>query len=262
MKKTSQFVASPKRCVYCLEREATTKDHVPPKCFFPPDDRPNLITVPSCLECNQKFSSSADLEFQLSLTILSGQNPRAATKFQEIATSIAADSRRTAEFAERAELFWDTDESGLMLPRLALKSSGRQFQQQFVRVALALAWKQWRTLVPLDIPFEFHADPDRESMGLDDPSVWSNFSARTSVGEAFSYRHQPKPAELNHFFVWDVRFFDCVDWLIIMRGDLKGEFPLEAGDLRPLRDNGVPENERRSVFYPGNYGQREGEQKA
>lgn len=51
---------------YCCEKEATTKEHVPPKCFFPqrkhlpknsPDYRQNLITVPSCPEHNNSRSN-------------------------------------------------------------------------------------------------------------------------------------------------------------------------------------------------------------
>jgi hypothetical protein len=47
-------------CYYCNEI-ATTKEHTPPKCFFPkkkdlpsgsPDYRKNLITVPSCEKHN------------------------------------------------------------------------------------------------------------------------------------------------------------------------------------------------------------------
>jgi len=42
-------------CIYCGEREATTKDHVPPQCLFPTPRPDNLITVPSCDVCNGTF---------------------------------------------------------------------------------------------------------------------------------------------------------------------------------------------------------------
>jgi hypothetical protein len=45
-------------CCYCGIREATTKDHIPPKAIFP-KPRPNdLITVPACFECNNEASKS------------------------------------------------------------------------------------------------------------------------------------------------------------------------------------------------------------
>ena len=42
-------------CIYCGEKEATTKDHVPPKSFFAKPRPSNLITVPSCNDCNSKY---------------------------------------------------------------------------------------------------------------------------------------------------------------------------------------------------------------
>ena len=43
-------------CIYCGE-PATTRDHVPPKCLVPEENRENLITVPACKKCNQSFST-------------------------------------------------------------------------------------------------------------------------------------------------------------------------------------------------------------
>ncbi len=42
-------------CIYCGVNVATERDHAPPKCFFPPPRPDNMITVPSCEECNRKF---------------------------------------------------------------------------------------------------------------------------------------------------------------------------------------------------------------
>ena len=48
-------MAMSKLCIYCGERVATTKDHVPPQCLFPKPLPPNMITVPSCEICNKKY---------------------------------------------------------------------------------------------------------------------------------------------------------------------------------------------------------------
>lgn len=42
-------------CIYCGQRPATTKDHVPPKSFFPRPRPHNLITVPCCYQCNAGY---------------------------------------------------------------------------------------------------------------------------------------------------------------------------------------------------------------
>ena len=52
----------PKKCYVC-GADATSKEHVPPKCFFPEDStyRQQLITVPSCTKHNA--DTSADDEY-------------------------------------------------------------------------------------------------------------------------------------------------------------------------------------------------------
>ncbi|RJP94847.1 MAG: hypothetical protein C4518_02465 [Desulfobacteraceae bacterium] len=42
-------------CIYCGGKEATTRDHVPPKSFFAKPRPSNLITVPSCNDCNCEY---------------------------------------------------------------------------------------------------------------------------------------------------------------------------------------------------------------
>jgi hypothetical protein len=45
-------------CPICYNcgKPADSKDHLPPKAFFPADSRSNLITVPCCACCNNSFS--------------------------------------------------------------------------------------------------------------------------------------------------------------------------------------------------------------
>src|SRR6266699_2241063 len=49
------------RCVYCGAEAGDTKDHVPPKCLIRKPYPANLLTVPSCEECNN--GSSEDEEY-------------------------------------------------------------------------------------------------------------------------------------------------------------------------------------------------------
>lgn len=74
---------------YCCEQTATTKDHIPPKCFFPekkylssnsPDYRSNLITVPSCSEHNN--SRSSDDEYTAAVIITNSESDLAFTMFK------------------------------------------------------------------------------------------------------------------------------------------------------------------------------------
>ena len=57
------------QCVYCGAASEITRDHVPPKSFFPNPRPSNLATVPSCPCCNHK--GSKDEEFFLVSLMLS-----------------------------------------------------------------------------------------------------------------------------------------------------------------------------------------------
>jgi hypothetical protein len=56
------------QCVYCQRRVAREKEHVIPAQFFPRPRPSNLITVPSCGECNRRFGK--DEEYLRSVLLL------------------------------------------------------------------------------------------------------------------------------------------------------------------------------------------------
>jgi len=55
-------------CIYCGEYSEITADHIPPKNLFPKPRPENLITVPSCRECNEGAAKD-DEYFRLMLTM-------------------------------------------------------------------------------------------------------------------------------------------------------------------------------------------------
>ena len=55
-------------CTYCGRKRQITKDHIPPKNLFPKPRPSDLITVPCCLECNQRISKD-DEYFRLVITM-------------------------------------------------------------------------------------------------------------------------------------------------------------------------------------------------
>ncbi|EII2379429.1 TPA: hypothetical protein ACGG79_003481 [Vibrio cholerae] len=65
-------------CAICGFREATTRDHVPPKAIFP-KPRPAMITVPACSECNNGASDLDDL-FKVYLSMQATGKSEIATK--------------------------------------------------------------------------------------------------------------------------------------------------------------------------------------
>ena len=55
----AQMVAE--TCAYCGTALATTRDHIPPKSIFPSPRAADLITIPSCVSCNQGASDNDEL---------------------------------------------------------------------------------------------------------------------------------------------------------------------------------------------------------
>jgi hypothetical protein len=54
------MAVQPPSCVYCTIADGLTRDHVPPKSFFPTPRPANLVTVPACLKCNQGAGRDED----------------------------------------------------------------------------------------------------------------------------------------------------------------------------------------------------------
>lgn len=47
-----------KLCVYCHSPKDLTRDHIPPRSFFPAPRPTDLITVPCCRECHEEFTEN------------------------------------------------------------------------------------------------------------------------------------------------------------------------------------------------------------
>lgn len=71
---------------YMCDEEATTREHVPPKSFFPEEYRDNLITVPSCYTHNHE--NSPDIEYAKNvISVSNGTNAVAEQTFESVKRS-------------------------------------------------------------------------------------------------------------------------------------------------------------------------------
>lgn len=66
-------------CAICGTREATTRDHVPPRAIFTKPLPSRLITVPACAECNNG-AAGLDEEFRVNLGLVIGHKNVQATR--------------------------------------------------------------------------------------------------------------------------------------------------------------------------------------
>jgi hypothetical protein len=76
-------------CVYCGKMGKISNDHIPPKNLFPSPRPSNLITVPSCKECNQKASKD-DEYFRLVLSMRHDtfEHPEVSRNFDKLLRSL------------------------------------------------------------------------------------------------------------------------------------------------------------------------------
>lgn len=81
-------------CVLCGMKNATTREHIPPKCIFLKPLPSNLTTVPACYSCNN-ISSKDDEYFRVMLAISVGhQTERGKEFFQESRKTISHKGNR------------------------------------------------------------------------------------------------------------------------------------------------------------------------
>jgi hypothetical protein len=70
-----------KYCYYC-GKEAVSKEHMPPKCFFTNNNKLNLVTVPSCILHNTG-KSEIDLYARTIISVHRTINKEGITKFKQ-----------------------------------------------------------------------------------------------------------------------------------------------------------------------------------
>jgi len=82
-------------CTYCGRPNPETQDHIPPACLFPPPRPSNLITVPSCLSCNE--GASKDDEYFKTWLVMRydiADHPAASKLLESIYRSLARPQKR------------------------------------------------------------------------------------------------------------------------------------------------------------------------
>lgn len=94
-----------KICAICGINEATTSDHIPPKSIFPKPRPNNLITVPSCFDCNNS-ASELDEVFRLYLALHVGDlnDKITAVYFHEALRTFKHNKKLQCEILSSAEM--------------------------------------------------------------------------------------------------------------------------------------------------------------
>ena len=193
----------PDACYMC-DKPGTTKEHVPPKSFFPQGRRTNIWTVPSCPEHN--IDNSRDVEYvRNAICIHYGTNTAAKEVFEVAKRSYdhspALFNRTFSEIAairvngeEVGQFPFDLARVKAVVNAIVHALSYRDFGRQYIG--------QWRVFCatlrsPADVPPENVAKWDRRrrtletvpytSVEVPEPEVFSYGIGRLDDG-GFAYR--------------------------------------------------------------------------
>ena len=137
-------------CIYCGRRPKETDDHVPPKSFYPQPRPSDLITVPSCLRCNQ--DPGKDEEFFLATFMFSYAGATDAGKslwagkLKRMYEKNLGLKKKIAEHLQHAEI---VTPAGLFLGRrMAIETDELRFEKVVNKIVRGLYYFEYQKPLP------------------------------------------------------------------------------------------------------------------
>lgn len=225
-------------CGISLNQESLTKEHVPPKCLFPKNDKISLITVPSCIEHNGGKSNDDEHLLQIiSLQILANE------KGQKIATnkavkSILRNKKRTKSLASNATLVYvDEERTGLLKPTFAFKFEEDKFNNSISSICKGLYYHEFHKVFRGEIKIynEFQMalgdDAINKNKDFDKNRIliersFSNIKRKGENQEVFYYQVMKPPKSLDFSFAIRLCFYEGIGILAFLQE--KKEFKLNS----------------------------------
>ena len=188
-------------CVLCGIRPATTRDHVPPKCFFR-GLQIALNTVPACGQCNNGASSDdEDMRFFISMQV-GKQAPGAASLWKDGALkSVKRKTSLRQQVTSTARKILVADCSGSVSPRIAVEVPARLYDSVFGRSTRGLYFLHTTRILGPDVAIQVAPLTSPPSDALLAPFQYSEVGAG-----AFSYWFGIE-AEDQSSSLWLYRFY-------------------------------------------------------
>jgi hypothetical protein len=205
-------------CAYCRKEKHSTKDHVPPKTFLATPYPRDLVTVPSCFDCNRGFQRDDEYtRTVVALDLRAHDNPSAVAKLPEIFRSLQRP--QAAGFAEsiRRNLMASSilDANGQPLGSVFTVDIPR-IEATGKHIARGLHYHFGGSPLPLDYKLFVQSKPGYDSIDHVVPSFISFYekcSARREgqVGDGFSY----VAGSAGTAFVWLLLLYGYFWWIVI-----------------------------------------------
>jgi hypothetical protein len=227
-------------CIYCQEREATTVDHVPPKCLFP-KPRSELITVPACESCNHQ--ASLDDEYFRSAIVARWETDDLPAA-QELRQIVFRSFERRPGWKEgwfaKTRFVEFIDEFGQPDNKMQYQMDYDRLARVAERIIRGLHFNEFGELLPKDCPILIMQDWALDNVNRSPDSKVDKFIAsldggiaRTIHEDIFSYRRESVEGE-KLTAVWLLQFFNCIWFLGLV--NVRGKIGEPAQIVNPGAD--------------------------
>lgn len=231
----------PNICYECgipLDKAKLTKEHVPPKCFFPKSDRSSLITIPSCEEHNGgKSDDDEHLLQMISIQILAND------KEQDIGVNKALrglyrNKKKIKSLASTATLvYFKEKETDSFKQTFAFKFDEQKFDKGISSICKGLYYYEFHKVFNGDIKIynEFKISLDDNSIHRNKTyeenralikKCFSNIEKKGENQSIFYYQVLKGPQELNFSYAIRLCFYEGIGILAFLKE--KKNFKLNA----------------------------------
>lgn len=203
-----------RRCIYCGEIKKITRDHVPPKGFFPEPKPTDLITVPSCSDCNKDTEKDEDYF-------------RATFMFSDAGTSTAGrklwnqkiDKMYKKNLGLRGKIAQDIKEVNLVTPSgLYIRRGSASFpdsvrlENVVCKITKGLFYHEYKERIPSSVDIMAHLIQTQEERN-EAFKYDLQFGSRDWPG-VFEYRFD-RTSIINEGFIFLMRFYECIIFWVL-----------------------------------------------
>lgn len=189
-------------CAICGVREATTKDHLPPKAILVKPYPANLITVPACADCNNG-AATYDEQFRVYLGAAVGdKNPSARKLWKDGSLATLRKNKKlvTALSSTMREVEVKTPSGVVLGKRTACLWPVRAYEAVVERIARGLYYHHFDEVLGKRAKCKVNLLYSVAPQYLDDTASWPT----VQIGEMFAYRYgRADESPLNSLWVFE-----------------------------------------------------------
>lgn len=134
-------------CYCCgieLDKTTKTREHIPPKCFFPKGYKDELITVPSCKEHNNAKSEDDEYLWQMiAINILANKHGQNLAT-EKVVKSILRNRRLTKNLAKNSHLLYIENSNGSLEPTFGFEPNEEMIKRSISMLAKGVYFHEYK----------------------------------------------------------------------------------------------------------------------